>query len=155
VAGKPLITFIVAYECPHCQAPLEGRTTRADAWMKCPKCGRASQPPDHAVNPLDQPPVPRDELLVIGPDPEPKPMTPVAVATVTPAPAVPDPASTLVETPAPGSPASPWRVGYASLLFLSVTLLVFSVLEQSPVGMSVFSLGALLFFLLLAAPRRS
>lgn len=32
----------ITYPCPQCRTPLDGRTA---AWLRCPKCGRASKPP--------------------------------------------------------------------------------------------------------------
>lgn len=60
------ITYIVAYRCPNCQAALEARTTEANTWLRCPKCGRASLPPDLVRTPRIDPILPGDDVLVIG-----------------------------------------------------------------------------------------
>jgi hypothetical protein len=144
VAVRSGITFIVSYQCPQCGAALEGKTTQPEAWLRCPSCGRASQAPDHAIAP--EAPVsrqlPDEEVLVIGPAPEPTPMTPVAVA------AVPSSARS-------SEPGNPIRVAYAAALFVSVVLLVFSFLDQGMIGTSVFSVAAVIFLVLLARPDRT
>ena len=142
MSGGSGITFIVSYQCPHCGAALEGRTARADAWLRCPGCGRASQPPDHAVTPEDRAPrlAPGEDVLVIGPEPEPRRMTPVGVV-----------------GPAPrrsAEPGSPVRVAYAAGLFVAVVLLVFSFLDRSLTGTAAFSVAAAVFLVLLARPER-
>ena len=139
------IIFVVAYRCPRCQAALEGRADRAHSWLRCPKCGRASLPPEHAVRPVPVPErlAPGEDVLVIGPSPEPRPMTPVAVA---PWPERPRPAA---------RPRNGWRMVYATVLFVSMTMLLFSYLDRNTLGSSVFSALALLALVLLALPSRS
>lgn len=146
MGGGAAITFVVSYRCPHCGAALEGRTARADAWLRCPGCSRASQPPDHAVTPeATRPPAaaPAEDLLVIGPEPEPAPMTPVAFALPAPIPV------------RPAEAASPARVALAAALFVAVVFLVFSFLDQSLTGTAVFSIAAFVFLVLLARPDGS
>jgi hypothetical protein len=69
---QPEITFIVAYRCPNCQAALEARTSEAQGWLRCPKCGRASLPPDIVRMPrVDRASAsPGEDILVIGPSSE-------------------------------------------------------------------------------------
>ena len=62
---QPEITFIVAYRCPRCHAALEARTSESQTWLRCPKCGRASQPPEHTVTPVSQRPPLGDDVLII------------------------------------------------------------------------------------------
>jgi hypothetical protein len=66
---QPEITFIVTYRCPSCQAALEARTSEAPGWLRCPKCGRASLPPDTVRMPRRDPASasPGEDILVIGP----------------------------------------------------------------------------------------
>ncbi|SIO44593.1 hypothetical protein SAMN05444166_4790 [Singulisphaera sp. GP187] len=61
------ITYIVAYRCPNCQAALEARTSEAQTWLRCPKCGRANLPPELVRTPRVDPILPGDDVLVIGP----------------------------------------------------------------------------------------
>ncbi|WP_406697644.1 transposase [Singulisphaera sp. Ch08] len=61
------ITYIVAYRCPNCQAALEARSSEAQTWLRCPKCGRASLPPELVRTPHVDPILPGDDVLVIGP----------------------------------------------------------------------------------------
>jgi hypothetical protein len=141
------ISYIVSYRCPHCQAPLEGRAHRAGTWLRCPRCSRASLPPSSALSVAPPAPIePGEDVLVIGPAPEPSPMTPVAVATgrnANPTPALPG-----------NPPASPLRVIYSASLFVSVTMLLFSYLDRSVLGSSVFSALAILFLVLLLVPSK-
>ncbi|AGA25142.1 hypothetical protein [Singulisphaera acidiphila] len=62
------ITYIVAYRCPNCQVALEARTSEANTWLCCPKCGRASLPPELMRPPRVAHLAPDDAVLVIGPD---------------------------------------------------------------------------------------
>ena len=141
------ISYIVSYRCPHCQAPLEGRAHRAGTWLRCPRCSRASLPPSSALSVVPPVPIePGEEVLVIGPAPEPSPMTPVSVATGRAA----NPTQALPGNP----PASPLRVVYSASLFVSVTMLLFSYLDRSVLGSSVFSALAILFLVLLLVPSK-
>ena len=136
------ISFVASYKCPHCGAWLEGKTARADAWLRCPGCGKASQAPDHAVTPTPAL-VAGADFLVNGPA------------------AASDPTSPrhrrlFRRTPRqPSDPGSPFRVGYAAALFVAVVLLVFSFLDQSSTGVVGFSCAAAVFLVLLAWPVRT
>ena len=141
------ISYIASYPCPHCQAPLEGRAGRADSWLKCPRCGRASRPPRSAVTTRRMPDAPGPVELVLGPDPELPSMTPVAVA----APGAAS-ASGVGSGAAPESAPNVLRVVYASALFVSVTMLLFSYLDRSVLGTSLFGASAVCFLVLLALP---
>ncbi|MFO0957439.1 MAG: hypothetical protein U0800_08220 [Isosphaeraceae bacterium] len=44
----PGVVFLTGYECPGCGADLELPAKRADSWLRCPRCGRPSEPPDQA-----------------------------------------------------------------------------------------------------------
>lgn len=76
------LVFIVNYECPRCHAALETRASGPMAWLRCPKCLRASVPPEFKrAGPM---PLAVDELFVIGPTTEvtdlpirPRAMTPM------------------------------------------------------------------------------
>jgi hypothetical protein len=114
--------------------------------MRCPKCGRASLPPDHAVRPVVRELFPIDEsVLVIGPQPELPVMTPVASA--------PGRAGRPLRA---GStpPADLRRIVFGSVLFVSVTLLLFSALDHSSFGMGLFGLAAMVSLVVLALPAR-
>lgn len=75
-------------------------------------------------------------------------MTPVAVAAPAPASAS---ASTAARRGA-ADPASPVRVALAAALFVAVVMLVFSFLDQSPIGLTVFSVASVVLLILLARP---
>ena len=124
------VIFVASYKCPHCGAWLEGKTARADAWLRCPGCGKASQAPDLAVTP---------EPAIVAFDP-----------------ATTRRRRLFVRTPRqPMDPASPVRVAYAGALFVAVVLLVFSFLDQSATGVVGFSCAAAVFLVLLAWPVRT
>jgi hypothetical protein len=140
VPGGPEITFVVSYRCPHCQSALEGRTSRPAEWVRCPKCGRASEPPASGLTPEPSPfAAPGEDVLVIGPDPHPTPMTPVATGALA----------------ASGEPGSALRVAFATGLFVTVTMLIFSFLDRSESGIAVFGASSFVFLLLLARPART
>lgn len=65
------ITFIVTYHCPGCQATLEARVGEGPGgWLRCPRCGQSSLPPDTETLPRPRPePIGSgdDDVLVIGP----------------------------------------------------------------------------------------
>jgi hypothetical protein len=45
------ITFIAVYRCPGCDVALEAADDGDADWRRCPRCGRASRPPDDAASP--------------------------------------------------------------------------------------------------------
>jgi hypothetical protein len=139
VAGELEISLVETYHCPHCQAALEARTGRAAPWLRCPSCGRAGRVPVGFVPTLRAVETPREDLLIID-DPAAsglKSMTPVNAALSFKASARRD------------RPGSALRVVYAASLFVSVTLLLFMLLERSTygvtacIGASIVSLGLL------------
>jgi hypothetical protein len=136
-----------------------GKAARRDVWLKCPKCGRASQPPDGAVTPETpaSAPAPREDLIFIGPEsepaPAPAPQTAAGPAPVpAPAPVGPAPVVSARARRDEPEPASPVRVAMAAGLFVAVVLLVFSILEQSMTAATVFSVAAGLLLVGLAVP---
>jgi hypothetical protein len=90
--------------------------------------------------------------LVLGPEPDLPSMTPVAVAAPVRVPA----GSASPSAPGTGSVSAPApnvvRVVYASALFVSVTMLLFSYLDRSVLGSSLFGASAVCFLVLLALP---
>lgn len=141
------IAFVVAYRCECCGASLEAPASRATAWLKCPACGRGGLPPELAVKRAAPaaPLVAGEELLVIGPPPEPKPMTPVGIAE--------HDSDWPDRAPATGNAL---RVACASVLFVSLTLLLFAYLEQNHLAASVCGAVAVLAlaFLLITGHAR-
>ena len=135
---------LVSYRCPGCQAALQGRGDRFDAWLRCPRCGRPGRPPAPEPVPSEPPPPggladeidtrPPVVLLPVSPEG----VEPASLATRTLA------AALARRSEAPR--ARDWRVLYASGLFVAVTMLVFSYLDSSVIGTSVF--GTLAFFCL-------
>jgi hypothetical protein len=152
VAADSEITFVVSYSCPRCGAALEARTGRVAPWLKCPKCQRASLPPEHTFRPRVETFAVTDDVLVIGPETEPErpSLSSVAAARAT------------VQSfhPAPGSfgegdPVSIRRVVLTTVLFLSVMMLLFAYLAQNTMGTSIASASALICLVLLILPSRS
>lgn len=47
----PSVVFLTSYECPGCGAELELPAPSADSWLRCPRCGRPSEPPDFGSSP--------------------------------------------------------------------------------------------------------
>jgi hypothetical protein len=144
VAGAAELLFIVSYRCPHCQAALEARTRdgRDSSWLRCPKCGRAGLPPDEAVERRHFAPAPGEDLLVIPDYPEPQPLTPVAVSEI----------DELDYSGGPYAqrPPSIRRVVVGTALFIALTMLVFSFLDESRIGTSFFGAVALALLIVLA-----
>jgi hypothetical protein len=170
VAVHSDITFIVSYRCPRCGVALEARTGRSTSWLKCPKCKRASQPPEHVSRPVIRDVfTPSDDVLVITDNPyatataaprvESRPyvsrpdITPPAMARPAApiAPVSPNP----VDPYAGNEPVSLRRVVLTTLLFISVMMLLFSYLSQNPLGISIASASSLICLILLVVPTRS
>jgi hypothetical protein len=131
------ITFIVAYRCPQCQAELEARSGLAQGWVRCPKCGRASLPPEHMRAVLGARPVAEGEdVLVIGPGTDVRFLSPVETASTAP------------------MGVSGRSVFFAAGCFVSFFLLLISLLDQNPTNTTIFAFLSLLFPVLWAIPIR-
>jgi hypothetical protein len=136
---QPEITFIVGYPCPNCRATLEARSGDAYGWLRCPKCGRASLPPEHMrETPAERPPL-GDDVLVIGPSPEDR-----RVATVGASP-----------HRSRAFPGGFRRIAVATGLIISLTFVVISVLDGNVLNAMIFGVvGLVLFGVLLQSSRR-
>jgi hypothetical protein len=159
---------LATYRCPGCQAALQGRADRPGAWLRCPRCGRASRSPvpEPAVEPKPVPvPMPERERYEPPPiiwldetsdSPPPITLTPLPRTDLA-EPASPKPAR-VAHVPIPPSALAPpvhvWRVIHASVLFVSVTMLLFSYLDRSIVGVSIFGTVAFFCLVLLVFPGR-
>ena len=134
------ITFIVGYPCPRCHAMLEARSSDAYGWLRCPRCGRASLPPEHMRMPPREMPPPPEDVLVIGPSPEYPGMSPVH--------------SNSRRSPRPSGGVR--RLVVATGLILSLTLLVISFLDENALNAMIFGVITLVIFgfLLLSSRRR-
>jgi DNA-directed RNA polymerase subunit RPC12/RpoP len=116
------MTFIVEYRCPRCDAALEARSSQDYGWLRCPRCGRASLPPEHMHAPRPRARVPLGaDVLIIGPE------RPGASATGR----------------SSFRPGSFRRIAGATALFLSLLIALLSVLEEDRIGALVFTLIAL------------
>lgn len=144
------IAFVSEFTCRHCGTDLIGRSGRYTSWMRCPKCGRASLAPEVRIAPrplyVPLPDDPPDDLLVIGPAPELPAMTPVA-----PFSEFSDEDDDLGLV----SAISVRRVVASTILFLSLTMLVLSILNQSTVGGPIFGTTSVVAILLLIWPSNS
>jgi predicted Zn finger-like uncharacterized protein len=138
---EPEITFIVAYQCPACRAALEAKSGLAQGWVRCPKCGRASLPPEHMravprARATTEPAGEGDDVLFIGPDPGPRTLNPIDS----------------------GSPA-PVSISGRSVLFgagfvISLFLALVSILDQNTINAGIFGFLALLMLALWSIPFR-
>ncbi len=136
---QPEITSIVGYPCPRCRAMLEARSGDAYGWLRCPKCGRASLPPEHMREPPPERPPLGDDVLVIGPSVEDRRDAPIG-------------ASPRRSRAFPGGVR---RIVVAAGLIVSLTLLVVSVLDENALNAMIFGVvGLVLFGVLLQSSRR-
>jgi hypothetical protein len=111
------LVFIVNYECPRCQAPLEARASGPPCWLRCPSCGRASLPPDH--DQVFRPPIIDDDTFLIG-------------SFTTGAKALPIRPRSMAPLPPSFAPrASSTRLLLGTGFFLSTVLFLFSLLESN------------------------
>ena len=128
------MTFIVDYRCARCDAALEARSGQAYGWLRCPRCGRATLPPEHMKTPRrrDRTPLGPD-VLVIGPEPS------------------------RTSSPARSSyPSGSFRrVAGASAMFLSLLIALLSLLEHDQIGSSVFAIIALVCLAVSVYPARA
>lgn len=118
--------LVVSYRCPRCDAALEARTSEADSWLRCPRCGRASLPPDTSLTPPPLPSSPplSDDALLGG-----------------------FPAGSL--TPRRSSPVSGWRV-FVGLAFLSsLSMLTLQFMDGNAVNVGIFGITTLVLLVLL------
>src|SRR4051794_40612792 len=124
MSAESELVFLVAFPCTHCKTELSTPADQPGAWVRCPKCGRASRAPDSVVKRKPIPIIkPGDDVFRIEPAPDPKPMTPVAMA---PIPAPPPLLGTVDRT---YEPASFWRLACGAGLVLSVSGALFAHVE--------------------------
>lgn len=147
------IAFVSEFHCRHCGTALVGRSRAWSSWMRCPQCGRASLAPEIRIEPSPRfvplPDDPPDDLLVIGPDPELSAMTPLAAAGPSEISGEDEDDLGLITA------VSVRRVVASTILFLSLTMLVLSVLDQSSLGSSLFGTIAMVAIVLLVWPSPS
>lgn len=147
------IAYVSEFPCRHCGTDLIGQTSDWTSWMRCPQCGRASLAPEMRIAPrprfVSLPDDPPDDVLVIGPGAEFSTMTPVAVADALEFSDEDDDELGLI------SAVSVRRVVASTILFLSLTMLVVSVLNQSTVGGPLFGTIAMVAILFLVWPSKS
>lgn len=128
---QPEITFIVTYRCPRCDAALEARTRESHTWLRCPRCGRASLPPEHMRTP--PPPVALDDdVLVIGSAPDD------------------------VAAPRAGRrhPGGTRRISLAAGILISLTMLMISFVDGNTVNVGIFGVVTLVLFAILGYTAR-
>ena len=148
MSAEPDLLFLVAFDCLHCKAELSTPADRPGAWVRCPSCGRASRAPSGVPRTKPVPLKPDEDVFRIGPAPDPKPMTPVAFASVS------VPHSPLLSVPGgQDEPANLWRVACGGGLFLTVTGLLFALVEASELGILVFSIAAVFLLIVLIRTR--
>jgi DNA-directed RNA polymerase subunit RPC12/RpoP len=124
------ITFIVEYDCVRCGTRLEAKSSAAEAWLRCPQCGRASLPPQYTRVPRPRARAPLgDDVLVIGSSP----------------------AGASRSGRSGFGPGSLRRISGASALFFLLLTAYFAFLDQFRLGAVVFGLiafGCLVFAVL-------
>lgn len=128
---------VVTYHCPACQAPLQADRDRPEAWLRCPRCGRGGRSPAPPANPA----VPRVQAETV----EAADLPPVELVPIE-----------RLSRRREAAPERDWRVLYASGLFVSTTLLIFSYLDSNVIGTSVFgtlTFGCAVLLFLSARPR--
>jgi hypothetical protein len=129
VPEAPEITFIVTYECPRCQAALEARTAESQTWLRCPKCGRASLPPEHMEVEPPARSAPAEDFLIIGPE---------RLDRLTP------------EPPQGALAGSGRRIALATFFIGSLGMLLIAFVDQNPGNMTIFGILTVVFLGLLA-----
>ncbi|MGE3819897.1 MAG: hypothetical protein AB7I30_10705 [Isosphaeraceae bacterium] len=155
--SESAITFLVSYRCGCCQTPLQAPVERSSAWLRCPLCGRGGLPPEQVLKKRSTfgPIMAGEEVMVIGPARELTAMTPVAVARGTAAEHTPADFEPTRSPPGRDDrPGDGLRVAYASVLFIALTLLLFSYLDQSVIGTSITGAVALVALVLLLLKSR-
>jgi hypothetical protein len=168
VATHHDITFLISYRCPRCNASLEARTGRLAPWLKCPKCKRASQPPEHVARPRARSIFePNEEVLVIRESPyvsmgvasTPSPFASHSEVILTPVNSPGRPSAQMTPNPvdpfAAGEPVSVRRVVLTTLLFISLMMLLFMYVSQNPLGVPISIASAVICLVLLIMPSRS
>ena len=148
MSTEPELVFLLAFPCTHCKAELSSAADQPGAWVRCPKCGRASRAPDSIVKRRPVPNKAGEDVLRIDPAPDPKPMTPVAAA------ALPAPRSLLSFDRVSHEPANPWRVACGAGLVLAVTGTIFAHIESSELGIVGFSMGSMIMLIILLRTAR-
>ncbi len=133
---EPGVRFTVEYRCPHCQATLEDRAHLPGRWLRCPKCGRAGRSPGISEVGFVRGSAarPREDILFLDEVPDRKPLIPIRF-------------------PARARrPGSVGRVISATVLFASITFLIFALMEGNArvamffVGLAFVSLFPLIRF---------
>jgi hypothetical protein len=137
---NPDFVFIVNYDCPNCHAGLEARGSDSPTWLRCPSCGKASIPPEHA---RIRPTIDR-ETLVIGP------VTAIAAPANGKLPIRPRPMMPMPEVHEGKSQSTRMLLGAG--LFVTIFLALFSLLDQKPTQAGGFGAASMICLAMLARP---
>lgn len=135
----PDITFVETYSCPRCHAELEARISESYTWLRCPKCGRASLPPETtARTPVREREPAAAGIFVIGPGSDLRGLNHAE------------------QERAGAHPGSARRIALAVGFLLAVGALVVSFIEQNVTNVLIFGIATLgLFgFAMVMARRR-
>jgi DNA-directed RNA polymerase subunit RPC12/RpoP len=125
--------FIVEYRCPRCDAALEARSSQSYGWLRCPRCGRASLPPEHMRSPRPQARwPPGEDVLIIGPE---------------------QPGRSPANRPS-SRHGNFRRIAGATALFLSLLISLLSLLDQDRISATIFALIALACLAISVYPAR-
>ncbi len=137
--------FIVNYECPGCHVGLEDRSNGLPTWYRCPRCGRASQPPEHqrwdrSTSSLGS----RTSPLVTSSEIE------FAIAPEAPLPIRPRPMAALPRTSGVGTDNTRVILGIGS--FTSLLVFIFSLLSSNTTLAILMAIAFFVCLILLIGP---
>jgi hypothetical protein len=127
------ITYLITYACPGCNAALQTTSDEADSWLRCPKCGQPSMPPDDYASSAQR--TEGQDILYLGADGSIRPpMTSARHART--------------------AQISGLRIALLLGLLMGVSGLVAGILGQAMVWASLGGLTTVLFLGLLAIPPK-
>ncbi len=149
-ADAKTVASQVAFFCPRCKATLQIHAQTAGAWVRCPKCGKASPAPDPTLRRATERTKPVEGATILGPEPEFSPT--VAV----PADFEPRHAEIVQEDEPLPAPANPMRVAAGAGFCVTAILGIFAALEHYDVGIIAFgAMGVVCLISLLRIPADS
>lgn len=130
------IVFVETYTCPRCLAELQAPRGYESMWLLCPKCGRATLPPNALT------PIPRsrrildDDVLIIGPSDDERPLAPLS------------------PLPAPKRPLSAKRVVLLVGFIISFCGLAEAFVAQESLRAALFGIATVVFVGLMTYPSK-
>lgn len=135
------LVFYTTYTCPRCHFALESDSEGPPTWLRCPRCGRASMPPEI---------VHRSPLAGVSDQGQSLPRDladPADAGPIRPRPMAARPAETPSKTPT-------LRLILGIAFFLALLIFVFSLLNGERVQAGVFGVASAGLLFVLARPGR-